>query len=115
MNDPVMVILRWRTEEAPDRVLGRYSRAADLWRELHPQYVGPVQTFAGRVGDDLVVVNVFATDDDHLQFGRNMGRPLEEAGLPTPEIEHVRLFDLGEREGTGRAPYSRGRTSATAN
>jgi hypothetical protein len=38
-----------------------------------------------------VVVNVFATDQDHLNFGQKMGEPLAKAGLPTPDIEHLRL------------------------
>jgi hypothetical protein len=87
VDEPVIVILRW--EGDPDRVLPRYEKAVDIWRERFASR-GPAQTFAGaseRGG--VVVVNVFAHDQDHLMFGRNMGDPLAAVGLPTPSIEHI--------------------------
>ena len=93
--NPVMAILRWSSD--PDETLRRYEQAVARWRQEHgARYAPPLQTAAGP-GEKggLVVVNVFASDEDHLNFGRNMGGPLERVGLPTPEVEHVEVTRLG--------------------
>jgi hypothetical protein len=95
MGKPVMAILHW--DEDPDAALERYERAVAAWRETFAdRFSGPLHAIAGRSErGGLVVVNVFATNEDHLAFGRNMGDPLTEVGLPTPDVEHVSVRRLG--------------------
>jgi hypothetical protein len=90
MGEQVAVILRF--EGAPTDIVPRWRRAVELWKERYPEFAPPSQSFVGESEQSgVVVVNVFATDQDHLNFGQKMGEPLAKAGLPTPNIEHLRL------------------------
>ena len=95
MNEPVLAILHWDTDQ--DSALERYERAVTAWREkFGGKSSGPLHAIAGRSErGGLVVVNVFRTNEDHLAFGRNMGDPLAAVDLPTPDIEHVSVCRLG--------------------
>jgi hypothetical protein len=75
MAEPVMVILRFAGDV--DEVLPRWELAVQLWQEL-------------------VVVNVFATDQDHLNFGQSMGGPMAAVGLTDPfaGLEHLPVRKL---------------------
>ena len=99
MSKPVMAILRWEAD--PETALERYETAVAAWREtLGGLSSGPLHAIAGRSErGGLVVVNVFATNADHLAFGRNMGDPLSAVGLPTPDVEHVSVSRLVRQEG----------------
>jgi hypothetical protein len=90
MNDQVAVILRF--DGAASDIVPRWRRAVEFWKERYPDFLPPSPSFVGESErGEVVVVNVFATDQDHLNFGQKMGEPLAKAGLPTPDIEHLRL------------------------
>ena len=58
-----------------------------LWQEQSgSEYRLPATVVAeGENGErELAVVNVFATDQDHLNFGQNMGGPMTAVGLTEP-------------------------------
>jgi hypothetical protein len=88
--DEQVVILRF--DGAASDIVARWRRALELWKERYPDFAPPSPSFIGESErGGVVVVNVFGTDQDHLNFGQKMGEPLAKAGLPTPSIEHVRL------------------------
>jgi hypothetical protein len=82
-----MVLLRFAGDA--HELLPRWERAVDLWHVRYPEYQLPATVVAEGEGGGLVVVNVFASDADHVNFGQKMGTPLREAGLATPELEHL--------------------------
>jgi hypothetical protein len=90
VNDPFMVILRWRDE--PEAALERYKQALATWRERfggHTQ--DPARVIAGRSDrGDLVVVNLFASEQDHHAF-HGVRELLSDAGHATPEVERVEV------------------------
>jgi hypothetical protein len=100
MNNPVMVILRWRDE--PEAALERYEQAVAAWRErLGGDARDPARVIAGRSDrGGLVVVNLFASEQDHHAF-HGLRELLAEAGHATPEVERVEVV-------TGWPPRSRG-------
>ncbi len=95
MSRPVMAILHW--DGNAEAALERYERAVAVWRETFgDQFSVPLHAIAGRSErGGLVVVNVFPTNRDHLEFGRNMGDPLAAVDLPSPDVEHVSVRRLG--------------------
>jgi hypothetical protein len=99
MSESVMVILHW--DEDPASALGRYERAVAAWRERFGERSSePARALAGRSDrGGLVVVNVFATDEEHHAF-HSLGDLLEEVGLPRPDVERV-VIERGwpERDG----------------
>ena len=54
---------------------------------------GLVAVAKGENGD-LVIVNLFADDEAHTNFGRNLGGPLEAVGLRGPELEHLEVLKV---------------------
>ena len=83
MAEPVMVILRFAG--AVEEVLPRWEQAVKLWQEqFGSEYRLPATVVAEGENGELVVVNVFATDQDHLNFGQNMGGPMAAVGLTEP-------------------------------
>jgi hypothetical protein len=90
MDEPVAVILRF--DGTASDIVPRWMRAVEFWKERYPDFAPPAQSFVGESEHgDVVVVNFFASDQDHLNFGQKMGEPLRKAGLPTPNIEHVEV------------------------
>jgi hypothetical protein len=87
-----MVLLRFAGDA--HELLPRWERAVDLWHVRYPEYQLPATVVAEGEGGGLVVVNVFASDADHLNFGQKMGTPLREAGLATPELEHLAVLKI---------------------
>jgi hypothetical protein len=99
MAEPVMVIIRFAGDV--DEVLPRWEQAVKLWQEqFGSEYRLPATVVAEGESGGLVVVNVFATDQDHLNFGQNMGGPMAAVGLTGPfaALEHlpVRKIDWDE-------------------
>ena len=98
MNNPVMVILRWGGDA--EAALESYEQAVLTWRErsgAHAQE--PVEVIAGRSDrGGLVVVNLFAHEEDHHAFHR-VGALLSDAGHETPEVERVEVMVHRPRSG----------------
>ncbi len=99
MTEPAMVIIRFAGDA--DEVLPRWEQAVRLWQEeFGSTYKLPATVVAAGENGELVVVNVFATDQDHLNFGQNMGGPMTAVGLTDPfaALEHlpVRKIDWDE-------------------
>ena len=92
MSEPVMVVLRFAGDAR--ELLPKWERAVELWHDRYPAYRLPASVVAEGEHGGLVVVNVFASDDDHVNFGQKMGTPLREAGLETPELEHLAVHKL---------------------
>jgi hypothetical protein len=90
MSESVMVILHW--DEDPETALERYERAFAAWRErFGERSSGPAHALAGHSDrGGLVVVNVFATDEDHHAF-HSLSDLLEEVGLARPDVERVAI------------------------
>ena len=83
MAGPVMVMIRFAGDVAD--VLPRWEQAVKLWYEqFGSEYRLPATVVAEGENGELVVVNVFATNQDHLNFGQNMGGPMTAAGLTEP-------------------------------
>ncbi|MGH8983089.1 MAG: hypothetical protein ACRDY6_04350 [Acidimicrobiia bacterium] len=91
MTNPVMVILRWSDD--PEAALERYEQAVATWRERSGGHArGPARVMAGRSDrGGLVVVNVFASEQDHHAF-HGVGELLSDAGYATPEVERVAVI-----------------------
>ena len=69
MAEPVMVILRFAGDV--EEVLPRWEQAVKLWQEqFGSEYRLPATVVAEGENGELVVVNVFATDQDHRTSGR---------------------------------------------
>lgn len=90
MSEAVMVILRW--EDADETALERYERASAAWRERSGERSAfPARAYAGRSDrGGLVVVNVFASDDDHHAY-HSLGGLLDEFSLAKPNVERIVL------------------------
>ena len=92
MAEPVMVILRFAGDV--EEVRPRWEQAVKLWQEqFGSEYRLPATIVAEGENGELVVVNVFATDQDHLNFGQNMGGPMAAVGVTEPfaSLEHLRV------------------------
>ena len=94
MNNPVMVILRWSDDA--EAALERYEQALATWRERFGGHARePAQVIAGRSDrGGLVVVNLFASEEDHHAF-HGIGGLLSDAGYATPEVERVEVMSTG--------------------
>lgn len=90
MNNPVMVILRWRDD--PEAALERYAQALATWRERFGGHArDPARVIAGRSEHGgLVVVTLFASEQDHHAF-HGVRELLSDAGHATPEVERVEV------------------------
>jgi hypothetical protein len=91
---PVMVTIRYAGN--PDELFPKWERAVELWKhEFGDRFTAPDTIVArGEEGKDLVVVNVFPDDEAHTNFGRNLGGPLEAAGLSAPALEHLEVLRI---------------------
>jgi hypothetical protein len=82
----VMVTIRFDGDA--DELFAKWQRAVKLWEEEF-QATGPATIVASGERGGLFVVNVFADDEAHTFFGRNMGGPMETVGLANPQLEHL--------------------------
>ena len=91
----MMVLLRFGGDA--DDLLPRYLAAANRWRkdESSKGFEGPLMAAHMKTGDGLLVMNLFRTDEEHTNFGLNMGPHLEAEGLTRPWVEHFPVAQLG--------------------
>ena len=98
---PVMVMIRYAGD--PDELFPKWERALGLWKqEFGDRFTAPDTIVArGENGKDLVVVNVFADDEAHTNFGRNLGGRLDTVGLSAPALEHLEVLRIDFSGHTG--------------
>jgi hypothetical protein len=95
VSNEMMVLLRFGGDA--DDLLPRYLAAANRWRkdEATKGFAAPLVTAHMKTGDGLLVMNLFRTNEEHKNFGLNMGPHLEEEGLTRPWVEHFPVAKLG--------------------
>jgi hypothetical protein len=91
----LMVLLRFGGNA--DDLLPRYLAAANRWRkdEANKEFAGPLMAAHMKTGDGLLVMNLFRTDEEHREFGLNMGPHLAAEDLTRPWVEHFPVAQLG--------------------
>ena len=101
----MMVLLRFGGDA--DDLLPRYLAAANRWRtdESSEGFEGPLMAAHMKTGDGLLVMNLFSTDEEHKNFGLNMGPHLEAEGLTRPWVEHFPVAKLGWNTTDATAGY----------
>jgi hypothetical protein len=103
MADEMMVLLRFGGDA--DDLLPRYLGAVKRWREdeATKDFSPPLMAAHMKTVDGLLVMNLWANDDDHKDFGLKMGPSLEAEGLTRPWVEHFPIARLGWEDGIGAA------------
>jgi hypothetical protein len=106
MADEMMVLLRFGGDA--DDLLPRYLGAVKRWREdeATKDFSPPLMAAHMKTVDGLLVMNLWANDDDHKDFGLKMGPSLEAEGLTRPWVEHFPIARLGWEDGIGAAGMS---------
>jgi hypothetical protein len=102
----MMVLLRFGGDA--DDLLPRYLAAASRWRkdEANKGFAAPLIAAHMKTGDGLLVMNLFRNDEEHKNFGFNMGPHLEAEGLTRPWVEHFPVAALGWDTTDGTAGLS---------
>jgi hypothetical protein len=103
MAEEMMVLIRFGGNA--DDLLPRWLGAVNRWRkdDATKDFAPPIMAAHMKTEDGLFVMNLFASDEEHKNFGEKMGPHLQAEGLTRPWIEHYpgRATGLG-REGWGR-------------
>jgi hypothetical protein len=84
MADEMMVLLRFGGDA--DDLLPRYLGAVKRWREddATKNFSPPLMAAHMKTQDGLLVMNLWANDEDHKNFGLKMGPSLEAEALTRP-------------------------------
>ena len=106
MADEMMVLLRFGGDA--DDLLPRYLGAVKRWREddATKNFSPPLMAAHMKTEDGLLVMNLWANDEDHKNFGLKMGPSLEAEGLTRPWVEHFPIAHLGWEGSIGAAGLS---------
>jgi hypothetical protein len=106
MSDEMMVLLRFGGKA--DDLLPRYLAAVEGWRnhEETKDFAPPLMAAHMKTEDGLLVMNLWASDEDHKNFGFKMGPHLEAEGITSPWVEHFPITHLGWEGTVGAAGLS---------
>jgi hypothetical protein len=104
--DEMMVLIRFGGDA--DDLLPRYLNVVKRWREdeATKHHSPPLMAAHMKTEDGLLVMNLFATDEDHKNFGEKLGPHLEAEGITRPWIEHYPIAHLGWEGTVGAAGLS---------
>ena len=106
MADEMMVLIRFGGNA--DDLLPRYLGAVKGWREgeATKDFAPPLMSAHMKTEDGLLVMNLWATDEDHRNFGLKVGPHLEAEGITRPWVEHYPIAHLGWEGTIGAAGLS---------
>jgi hypothetical protein len=95
MQAAMMVLIRFGGNA--DDLLPRYLGAVKRWREdeTTKDFAPPLMAAHMKTEDGLLVMNLWASDEDHKNFGLRVGPHLEAEGLTRPWVEHFPVAQLG--------------------
>jgi hypothetical protein len=102
----MMVLIRFGGDA--DDLLPRWLGAVKRWREddATKDFAPPLMAAHMKTEDGLFVMNLFASDEEHKNFGEKMGPHLAAEGLTRPWIEHYPIAHLGWEGTIGAAGLS---------
>ncbi len=93
---PIAVIVRFNGDA--DELYAGFEKARQQWIVARREsgYNPPNFYAVAKTDDGIVLVDCFDNDDDHKEFGENMGEYLDAAGMPAPDhLEHLEVSKLG--------------------
>lgn len=88
------MIVRFKGD--PDDLLARFEQARQSWIEAQSGNYNPPIFFAVCKSDEgIVLIDGWASDEDHKAFGERMGPHLQAAGMQSPDhLEHLWIEKL---------------------
>jgi hypothetical protein len=103
MADEMMVVIRFGG--SADELLPRYLGAVKRWREdeATKHFAPPLMAVHMKTEDGLLVMNLWANDEDHRNFGLKVGPHLQAEGITRPWVEHFPVAQLGWEGSVGAA------------